>query len=123
MLFWGQILQAVKPAVTSDRLQTIVKDSEEGEGRTAIPPEAEEMAEEVPLESLQVSGLDCSATSFGAALSTDCEDQVLRQDSEQVRLKVYQKVDIVKRTAVRCVGRYTPVVACGRIRTCRAIIG
>ena len=98
MLFWWPILQAVKPAVTSDRLQTILKDSEEGESQTATPPETEEMEEEVPLGSLQVSGLDCSATSFGASLPADCEDQVSQQDSEQVRLKVYQKVDAVSYT-------------------------
>ena len=111
MLFLWPILQAIKPAIASDRLQTILKDSEDKEDQTATPPE---MEEEVPLESLQVEGLDCSATSFGASLPADCEDQILRQDSEQVRLKVYQKVDIVKRTAIRCVARTTSIfTGCG----------
>ena len=98
---------------SSDRIRTIMQDSEDEEDQPGVAPTAME-EEEPEMGQKQISALDCSSSDFMAMMPDDCEEQMEQEDDKQVRLKVFQRIDMVKRTAIRCTAKVTKLYSgCG----------
>ena len=104
-------LLALQPVMCSDRISTITEDdsTSEDENREDDDPLFVE-GQDVD----QLSALNCGNSDFEATVTEACESVEPEPVEQVIRMKVFQRVNMVKRPAVRCTARVTSLfTGCG----------